>query len=65
MKQSNKVLALLKSGRMFTSAQLAGMVGGTPSGVRSRIAELRVEGHSITTGQTKAGKPGYVIRRAR
>lgn len=54
-----KVLKVLKSGRQFTPAQLAGLVGTTEDSIRPRISELRSEGHAIYTNSTKNGKTAY------
>ena len=55
----DKVLNILKSGRQFTPAQIAGLVNSTEDSVRPRISELRSEGHAIYTNQTKNGKTAY------
>lgn len=54
-----KVLNVLKSGRQFTPAQIAGLVNSTEDSIRPRISELRSEGHAIYTNQTKNGKTAY------
>ena len=51
-----RVLNVLKSGRQFTPAQLAGLVGSSQDSIRPRISELRSEGHAIYTNTTKNGK---------
>lgn len=55
----DRVLNILKSGRQFTPAQIAGLVNSTEDSVRPRISELRAEGHAIYTNQTKNGKTAY------
>jgi predicted ArsR family transcriptional regulator len=55
----DRVLSVLKSGRQFTPAQIAGLVNSTEDSVRPRISELRAEGHAIYTNQTKNGKTAY------
>ena len=55
----SRVLNLLQSGRQFTPAQLAGLVGSTEDSIRPRISELRSEGHAIYTNTTKNGKSAY------
>ncbi|NDB83292.1 MAG: hypothetical protein EB127_11270 [Alphaproteobacteria bacterium] len=54
-----RVLNVLKSGRQFTPAQLAGLVGSSQDSIRPRISELRSEGHAIYTNTTKNGKTAY------
>jgi predicted ArsR family transcriptional regulator len=54
-----KVLNVLKSGRQFTPAQLAGLVGTSEDSIRPRISELRSEGHAIYSNSTKNGKTAY------
>ena len=55
----DRVLSVLKSGRQFTPAQIAGLVNSTEDSVRPRISELRAEGHAIYTNQTKNGETAY------
>ena len=55
----DRVLSVLKSGRQFTPAQIAGLVNSTEDSVRPRISELRAEGHAIYNNQTKNGKTAY------
>lgn len=55
----DRVLSVLKSGRQFTPAQIAGLVNSTEDSVRPRISELRAEGHAIYTNSTKNGKTAY------
>lgn len=55
----NRVLNVLKSGRQFTPAQLAGLTGTKEDSIRPRISELRSEGHAIYTNTTKNGKASY------
>ena len=55
----NKVLNVLKSGRQFTPAQIAGLVGTSEDSIRPRISELRSEGFAIYTNSTKNGKTAY------
>jgi biotin operon repressor len=57
----DRVLKLLKSGRQFTPAQIAGLTGTTEDSVRPRIMELRSEGYAIYTNTTKNGKMAYKI----
>ena len=54
-----KVLNVLKSGRQFTPAQIAGLVGTSEDSIRPRISELRSEGFAIYTNSTKNGKTAY------
>lgn len=54
-----KVLNVLKSGRNFTPAQLAGLLGTSQDSIRPRISELRSEGHAIYSNSTKNGKTAY------
>jgi biotin operon repressor len=55
----DRILKVLKSGRQFTPAQLAGMTGTTEDSIRPRISELRSEGFAIYTNSTKNGKTAY------
>jgi len=55
----NKVLNVLKSGRNFTPAQLAGLLGTSEDSIRPRISELRSEGFAIYSNTTKNGKVAY------
>jgi len=55
----SRVLQILKSGRQFTSKQLAGLTGVKSNSIRPRIFELRAEGHLINTVTTKNGKSAY------
>jgi len=59
MNQKDRIVSLLKSGRNFTVAQLAGMVDGSTKSVTGRIAELRAEGLCIYTNTLKNGKRAY------
>lgn len=59
MTHKQLILSILRSGRNFTTAQLAGLIRGTEVSVRNRVAELREEGHAIYTNQTKNGKVAY------
>jgi hypothetical protein len=54
-----KVLNVLKSGRNFTPAQLAGLLSTSEDSIRPRISELRSEGHAIYRNMTKNGKTAY------
>lgn len=63
MTKSDRVFALLSSGRNFTVAQLAGMADTTEKSVTSRIAELRSEGYAIYTNTLKNGKSAYRLGR--
>lgn len=55
----DRILKVLKSGRQFTPAQLAGMTGTSEDSIRPRISELRSEGFAIYTNSTKNGKTAY------
>jgi len=55
----DRILKMVKSGRTFTPAQLAGLSGTTQESVRARISELRAEGYAIYTNLTKNGKHAY------
>lgn len=57
----NRVLKILKSGRQFTPAQLAGLTGSVKNSIRMRVSELRSEGHVILTKPTKNGKFAYTL----
>ena len=57
----NRVLNMIKSGRSFTPAQLAGLAGTTEESIRARISELRSEGYAIYTNSTKNGKFAYKL----
>ena len=59
MTQKDTILSILKSGRQFTVAQLAGLVNGTPKSVLNRIYDLRSEGHAVYRNETKNGKTAY------
>lgn len=54
-----KVLNLLKSGRQFTPAQIAGLTGTTDNTVAARVSELRAKGFAIYSNTTKNGKTAY------
>lgn len=55
----DRILKVLKSGRQFTPAQLAGLAGTSEDSIRPRISELRSEGFAIYTNSTKNGKTAY------
>ena len=55
----DKVLNVLKSGRQFTPAQLAGLTGTSEDSIRPRISELRADGFAIYSNTTKNGKTAY------
>lgn len=57
----SRVLKLLKSGRQFTPAQLAGLTGSVQNSIRPRILELRSEGYAIFSKTTKNGKTAYLL----
>lgn len=59
MSIQTKVLNLLKSGRQYTPAQMAGMFKTTEGTVRARVSELRRAGYQIFNGTTKSGKFAY------
>jgi biotin operon repressor len=54
-----RILKVLKSGRQYTPAQLAGLTGTSEDSIRPRISELRSEGFAIYTNNTKNGKTAY------
>jgi hypothetical protein len=54
-----RVLKVLKSERNFTPAQLAGLTNSTEDSIRSRVSELRSEGHAIYSNICKNGKLAY------
>jgi hypothetical protein len=54
-----RVLNVLKSGRQFTPAQLAGLTNSKEDSIRPRISELRAEGYAVYTNETKNGKTAY------
>lgn len=54
-----RILKVLKSGRQYTPAQLAGLTGTSEDSIRPRISELRSEGFAIYTNSTKNGKTAY------
>jgi hypothetical protein len=55
----SRILNVLKSGRQFTPAQLAGLTQSKEDSVRPRISELRAEGYAVYTNTTKNGKQAY------
>ena len=59
MSIQSKIVNLLKSGRQYTPAQMAGMLKTTEGTVRARVSDLRREGFAITNGTTKSGKFAY------
>lgn len=59
MSIQNKIVNLLKSGRQYTPAQMAGMLKTTEATVRARVSDLRRAGVAITNGTTKTGKFAY------
>lgn len=60
MTQSDRILKVLKSGKRFTSSQLAGLVATTPDSVRSQISKLRGEGYAVYSDTRKSdGKTFY------
>jgi predicted ArsR family transcriptional regulator len=63
MSIQTKVLNVLKSGRQYTAAQIAGLFGTTEDTVVARVSDLRSEGHSIYTNVTKNGKTAYRLGR--
>lgn len=54
-----RVLKVLKSGRQFTPAQLAGLLNTSEDSIRPRISELRSEGYAVYSNTTKNGKTAY------
>ena len=54
-----RVLNILKSGRQFTPAQIAGLTNSKEDSIRPRISELRADGYAVYTNQTKNGKTAY------
>jgi hypothetical protein len=54
-----RVLNILKSGRQFTPAQIAGLTNSKTDSIRPRIRELRAEGYAVYTNVTKNGKQAY------
>lgn len=60
MTQSDRILKVLKSGKRFTSGQLAGLVATSPDAVRSQISKLRSEGYAVYSDTRKSdGKTFY------
>jgi predicted ArsR family transcriptional regulator len=60
MTQSDRILKVLKSGKRFTSSQLAGLVATSPDAVRSQISKLRGEGYAVYSDTRKSdGKTFY------
>lgn len=59
MSLQDKVLNVLKSGRNFTPAQLAGLLKTTEGSIGARVAELREQGYAIYNNTTKNGKSAY------
>lgn len=59
MTHKEAILKILKSGRQFTVAQLAGLINGSDKSVINRIAELRADGYAIYRNETKNGKVAY------
>ena len=54
-----RVLNILKSGRQFTPAQIAGLTNSKEDSIRPRISELRADGYAVYTNSTKNGKTAY------
>jgi predicted ArsR family transcriptional regulator len=51
---------VLKSGKRFTSGQLAGLVATSTDSIRSQISKLRGEGYAVYTDTRKTdGKTFY------
>lgn len=59
MSIQTKIVNLLKSGRQYTPAQIAGMFKTTEGTVRARVSDLRRGGVKIFNGTTKNGKMAY------
>jgi biotin operon repressor len=59
MSLQSKVLKTLKSGRQFTTGQMAGLFNTTEGTVAARISELRAQGYSIYSNTAKNGKTAY------
>ena len=54
-----RVLNILKSGRQFTPAQIAGLTNSKEDSIRPRISELRADVYAVYTNSTKNGKIAY------
>jgi biotin operon repressor len=59
MSIQTKVLNVLKTGKNFSASSIAKQLRTTEGSVSARISELRSQGFSIYSNQTKEGKSVY------